>query len=506
MKFPKLHTQILIAMVIGILAGILVKKPADAFEITALHAGEQQVSDLEGWSNLTVYFTAAGITDSLFTINKDAATFLPKLKPILKQKAELSLRVVYPDSRTEQIQNVINIRKAQTFADSVKWMGDLFIRLLNMIAIPLVISTLVVGVSSLGDIRKFTKVGGKTIAIYMSTTAVAITLGLILANSIRPGEQLDSKVRDQLMEQYSADAAEKFTSSAPTNFIDDFLLPLVPKNIFDSLTDGNMLQIVFFAVFVGIVLNIVSKEQGAPVISFFSGISDIMITMVDLVMLTAPLGVFALIMYTVADLGYEILYILFWYGITVVAGLALHAFGVYALMLKMFTKVNILEFYRSIREPQTIAFTTSSSAATLPVSMQCAEEDLGISKSVSGFVLPLGATINMDGTALYQGVAAIFIAQVFGLDLTLAQQLTIVLMATLASVGTAPVPGVGILMLVIILKSVHIPEIGIALILGIDRILDMCRTVTNVTGDLTTATLVASFEGQTITPGKVTES
>lgn len=500
MKFPKLHTQILIALVIGVIAGILVKKPADMIDMVQMTQNELHTFSLEEWQSISVHFTDNDKPDSLTAQNTEAASFLQRVKSVLKTHKSVTVKVVYADTKIRVFENVTALKKPETFANSVKWMGDLFIRLLNMIAIPLVISTLIVGVSSLGDIRKFTKVGSKTIAIYMSTTAIAITLGLVLANTIKPGEQLDSNVRDQLIAEYSTDAAEKFAVQAPSNFIDDFLLPLVPKNIFVSLTDGNMLQIVFFAVFVGIVLNIVKKEQGEPVIKFFSGISDIMITMVDLVMMIAPLGVFALIMFTVADLGYEILYILFWYGMTVIFGLLLQAFGVYALLLKLFTKVNIRDFYRSIREPQTIAFTTSSSAATLPVSMQCAEEDLGISKSVSGFVLPLGATINMDGTALYQGVAAIFIAQVFGLDLSLTQQLTIVLMATLASVGTAPVPGVGILMLVIILKSVHIPEIGIALILGIDRILDMCRTVTNVTGDLTTATLVASLENEKIVP------
>lgn len=498
MKFPKPHTQILLALLFGVIAGILVKKPADSFVVMSdLQSNDSQIV-IERWEKLTFSGFSNNIGDSLIIQKTVKLSPVQKIKPFLKNYEKVTLKVLYSDGRIDNFNQIVSVKKVETFANSIKWMGDLFIRLLNMIAIPLVISTLIVGVSSLGDIKKFTKVGGKTIAIYLVTTAFAITLGLVLANVIKPGEQLDAGTRDQLIAEYSIDAKEKFSKEAPTDFIDDFLLPLVPKNLFDALTKGDMLQIVFFSVFVGIVLNIVGKESGEPVIKFFAGFSDVMIVMVDLVMKIAPLGVFALIMYTVADLGYDILFILFWYAVTVVLGLILQTVGVYGTLLKLFTKRKVFNFFKGIREAQTIAFTTSSSAATLPVSMKCAEENLGISKSISGFVLPLGATVNMDGTALYQGVATVFIAQVFGMDLSILQQLTIVLMATLASVGTAPVPGVGILMLVVILKSVHIPEIGIALILGIDRILDMCRTVTNVSGDLVTATVVASFETEKI--------
>jgi len=257
-----------------------------------------------------------------------------------------------------------------------------------------------------------------------------------------------------------------------------------------------MVQIVFFAVMVGLILTMIRKEKAAPVLNFFDGLSDVMIKMVDVIMIIAPIGVFALIASTVSEFGFEILETLIWYTLVVIFGLALHTFGTYGLLIRLLTKVKYSAFFKGIRRAQTIAFSTSSSAATLPVTMECCQDNLGISKSITSFVLPLGATINMDGTALYQGVAAVFIAQVFGFDLTISQQLTIVFTAVLASIGTAPVPGVGIIMLIIILKSVGIPQEGIALILGMDRILDMCRTVTNITGDALAASFIASTENE----------
>ncbi|MDP3829715.1 MAG: dicarboxylate/amino acid:cation symporter, partial [Ignavibacteriaceae bacterium] len=272
------------------------------------------------------------------------------------------------------------------------------------------------------------------------------------------------------------------------------IVNIIPKNPFDAMANSNMLQIVFFAVAVGIVLTVINRQKAEPVINFFEGLSEVMIKLVDYVMIIAPIGVFALIAATIGEFGFEILGTLIWYSFAVVAGLILHTVGVYGIIIKFFVKVSPLKFFKGIRRAQTIGFSTSSSAATLPVTMEVCQENLGISKSVSSFVLPLGATINMDGTALYQGVAAVFIAQVFGFELNLMQQLTIVFTAVLASIGTAPVPGVGIIMLIIILRSVGIPQEGIALILGVDRILDMCRTVVNVTGDTVAAAVIATSE------------
>jgi len=299
------------------------------------------------------------------------------------------------------------------------------------------------------------------------------------------------------MSSYQEDLGERIETQFEFDLSKE-LVNIVPSNIFEALTSSRMIQIVFFAVMVGLVLTMVNKDKATPVINFFDGLSETMIKMVDVIMYIAPLGVFALISATISEFGFEILQTLLWYALTVILGLSLHMFGVYSLIIKIFTKIKVFYFFKAIRKAQTIAFSTSSSAATLPVNMECCQENLGISKSITSFVLPLGATINMDGTALYQGVAAVFIAQVYGFDLSLSQQLIILFTAVLASIGTAPVPGVGIIMLIIILQSVNIPPEGIALIIGIDRILDMCRTVVNITGDATTASFIAATEKEEI--------
>ena len=297
-----------------------------------------------------------------------------------------------------------------------------------------------------------------------------------------------------MMAMYQDDAAARIDQDISIDVV-DYFVNLVPKNVIEAMAGAEMLQIIFFALMLGIALLFIDKEKAKRVTGFFDGIAEAMIKMVDLIMLIAPYAVFALIAATISVFGFGILKTLIWYVVAVVGGLAVQTFVVYPILLKLLTRgVSLSQFYRAMRPAQLLAFTTSSSAATLPVTIeQC--EKIGAPKSVTGFVLPLGATINMDGTALYQGVAAVFIAQVFGMDLTIAQQLTIVLTATLASIGTAPVPGVGIIMLIIVLRSVGVPETGVALILGVDRILDMCRTATNVTGDATATMFVASSEG-----------
>ncbi|MGB9664374.1 MAG: dicarboxylate/amino acid:cation symporter, partial [Ignavibacteria bacterium] len=357
------------------------------------------------------------------------------------------------------------------------------------------LASLIVGVASLGNLKKLARIGGKTISLYLLTTAIAISIGLILGNLIQPGKQLNTQTRAELVTAYQTEVEKKVQTDIEFNLIDQ-VVNLVPKNVFKAMADAQMLQIVFFALMVGLALTMLSQSKSEPVIKFFDGFSDAMIKLVDLIMKIAPYGVFALISATIAEFGFEILKTLFWYIITVLAGLLIHTVFVYGGLVKFFGKMDPKIFFKGIRRAQIVAFTTSSSAATLPVNMECCEENLGISKSITSFTLPLGATINMDGTALYQGVAAIFISQVFGMNLTLGDQLVIIFTAVLASIGTAPVPGVGIIMLLIILKSVHIPEIGIALILGVDRILDMCRTVTNISGDAAISIVVAKSENQ----------
>jgi len=384
--------------------------------------------------------------------------------------------------------------------------GTIFINALKLIAVPLVLGSLITGVASLSDVGKLGRIGGKTLAIYIGTTAVAITIGLVLANIIQPGKAIPTDVRDSLMATYSANVGDRQASAEMVGQRGplQILVDMVPSNIFGAASDNrNMLQIVFFAIFFGIGLLQIPDKRAKPVLDFFHGVNDVTIRLVDIIMLLAPLGVFALIadmITTVSDgdlnklLG--LLAALSVYCITVIIGLAIQTFGVYPIILRYFTKIKLGKFFKGIGKAQLVAFSTSSSGATLPVTIECCEENLGVSEEVSSFVLPLGATINMDGTALYQGVATIFIAQAVGMDLSIGDQLNVILLAVMASIGTAAVPGAGIIMLIIILETVHVPSAGIALILGVDRILDMLRTVTNVTGDCTVATSIAASEGQ----------
>lgn len=376
----------------------------------------------------------------------------------------------------------------------IKPFGTIFIRLITMIAVPLVLASLIVGSSSMKDIRQFSRIGARALFIFLFTTGLAVTIGLTLANLFEPGNAITGQMKEQLSEKYSSTVSEK-VANVEVNMVDE-LVNIVPTNPFFSLSTrrGEMLQVVFFAIFLGITLSMLPKEKSTPVIQFFDGLNQALIRIIELVMKIAPYGVFALIFAVVADFGFEILRPLGSYVFVVVLGLMVQMFVVYGGMLKALTRVPVGKFFKSMTEVQFVAFSTSSSAATLPVTMNVAEKKIGVREEVASFVLPVGATLNMDGTALYQGVAAVFIAQVYGIELNMVQQLTIVLTATLASIGTAAVPGVGMVMLVMILQTLHIPVEGIALIFGVDRILDMLRTMTNVTGDVAVATIIATKE------------
>lgn len=395
--------------------------------------------------------------------------------------------------------------------DWVKPFGTIFIRLLKMIAVPLVFASLVVGISNLNDIQKLSRMGGKTILIYLFTTLLALSVGVISVNLIRPGDAVTEKTRTELLSMYSDAASSKLEKGAKSQEKMDKVGPLaplvnmVPENVFlASTSNKSMLQVVFVAILLGIAAVMLPEEKKKHFIGFFENLNDILIQLIELIMKIAPIGVFALIGAFVAQLtGFEILLALGKYCFTVILGLLLMVLIVYPVMLKFFTKISILEFYKNIRSAQVLAFSTSSSSATLPVTMENCEKNVGVSNKVASFVLPLGATINMDGTSLYQAVAAIFICQVTGQDLTFIQQLTIIFTALLASIGTAGVPGVGIIMLTIVLGAIGVEEAYIALILGPDRILDMCRTVINVTGDATTATIVAHSENELINPNSI---
>lgn len=384
--------------------------------------------------------------------------------------------------------------------------GTIFVNLLKLIAVPLVLGSLITGVASLSDLKKLSRIGGKTIAIYVSTTAVAVTLGLVAVNLAKPGQYISPEMSQSLQASYESSVAEKTDKAQEAKQRGPLqpLVDMIPDNIVSSAGNNrNMLQVVFFAIFIGIAIVQVGEDKSRHFLGFWRGLNDVVIKSVDNIMLLAPIGVFALIAKTInllvkGDPGqlWTLLGALGFYCIVVVVGLGLQMLLVYGSMLKIFTKVSFRRFYKALGPAQLLAFSTSSSAATLPVTMERCEQNLGVSEEVTSFVLPLGATINMDGTALYQAVAAVFIAQTLGQDLTIANQLTIVMTAVLASIGTAAVPGAGIIMLVVILEAVNVPSAGIALILGVDRLLDMCRTVTNVTGDATVATIVAQSEGQ----------
>lgn len=391
-------------------------------------------------------------------------------------------------------------------ADWIAPFGTIFINLLKLIAIPLVLGSLVSGVASLSDLKKLSRIGGKTIAIYISTTVVSVTIGLLIVNLFNPGKSVPVEMRDKLQATYQTEVESKEASAEMVKERGPLqpLVDMVPGNFFNAASNNrNMLQVVFFAIFLGIGIIQVKGDKGKALLSVFQGLNEVVIKMVDMIMLFAPIGVFALIADTINSIAkdnmqqvVELLSALGFYSIVVVLGLLFQMTIVYPTILKLFTPIKIIDFIKGIAPAQLLAFSTSSSGATLPVTMECCEKNLGVSEEVSSFVLPLGATINMDGTALYQAVAAVFIAQTLGMDLSLGAQITIVLTAVLASIGTAAVPGAGIIMLVIILEAINVPSAGIALILGVDRILDMCRTVTNVTGDATVAITIAATENQ----------
>ena len=385
--------------------------------------------------------------------------------------------------------------------DWIKPWGIIFVNLLKLIAVPLVFASLIKGVASLSDISRLSKIGSRTVMLYLFSTVISVTIGLFFVNTIKPGDSFSEEKKIELREKYSSKAdlkindANNLKNNGPLQFIVD----VVPVNIISSASENkNMLQIIFFAILFGIAIIVIPDAKTEYVRGFFDGVNEIILYMVDLIMRFAPYGVFALLASLVVDFGasIDLFLALGYYSLTVSVGLLLMIFVVYPLLLKLFTKVNYFSFFKAISPAQMLAFSTSSSAATLPVTMDRCENNVGVSKEVSSFVLPLGATINMDGTSLYQAVAAVFIAQAFGYDLDLSAQLTIVLTATLASVGAAAVPGAGMVMLVIVLSSIGIDPEGIALIFAVDRILDMLRTVVNVTGDATVATIVASSDNQ----------
>ena len=388
----------------------------------------------------------------------------------------------------------------ETFTHNwIKPFGTIFINMLKLIAVPLILFSLVSGIANLKDISRLSRMGLKTVSLYILTTLIAVSVGLILVNTIDPGASFPKEEKQKFEERYGADVVKKradaaeLQSESPLQFVID----MVPSNIVNAMSENSrMLQVIFFAIFLGISIILLPEQTTEPVTRFFVGMNDVILKMIDLIMEFAPYGVFALLGAIIVELkGDSALFTsLGLYVVTVISGLAIMIFLVYPIFLKLFTKINYRDFYRGIAPAQMLAFSTSSSAATLPVTMECCEKNLGVSSEVASFVLPIGATINMDGTSLYQAVAAVFIASAFGMDLTFGQQLIIVFTATAASIGSAAVPGAGIVMLVIVLTAIGVPPEGIALIFAVDRPLDMVRTMVNVTGDATISSIIQNIE------------
>jgi Na+/H+-dicarboxylate symporter len=378
-------------------------------------------------------------------------------------------------------------------SDWIKPFGTIFINALKLIAIPLILASLIKGISDLKDISKLSKMGGITITTYLITTVIAVSVGLAIVNIVKPGNTISDETRIELINAYEDDADKKRVAAAETKNSGPLqpIIDIVPSNIINAATDNkNMLQIIFFSILFGISMILIPEKKSKPLKEFFDSLNEVILKIIDLIMSFAPYGVFALLATLIVEAPkWDLLKSLLLYSITLLMGLFL-LIVIYTIAVKLILNKSPNFFFKGILPAQLVAFSTSSSAATLPVTMDRVHNNLKVKKEVSSFVLPIGATINMDGTAVYQAIAAVFIAQTFGLDLSLTAQLGIIVTATLASIGAAAVPSAGIIVLVIVLAQAGIPEAGLALIFAVDRPLDMCRTVVNITGDATVSMIV----------------
>lgn len=376
-------------------------------------------------------------------------------------------------------------------------LGKIFLNFLIMMVIPLVFASLSLGVAQIGDLKKLGKIGFKTISYFIVVTTVAVIIGLLLVNIIRPGDYLPATTKTQLMDSFKGQATEIKQTTEKTEFGIQTFVNIIPRNPIAAVAKPNpdMLALIFFSLIVGIALTLINQEKAAPLIKILEGINDVTVVVINIAMKLAPYGVFALIFSVTSRFGFELLVALSMYVVTVILGLALHLFGTFPVLLKFLSKYNPVKFFKKIETVILTAFSTSSSSATLPTTISVSQTNLGIPSQITGFVLPLGATMNMNGTALFEGVTVLFLAQVFGVNLSLGMQLIVILMSVLTAIGSAGVPSGSIPLLVMVLAMVNIPPEGIAIILGVDRILDMSRTVLNVTGDITCAAYIAKSEG-----------
>jgi Na+/H+-dicarboxylate symporter len=500
-KMP-LHVKILIGMFVGIIFGFVAVNIGGPSESQIAQANKQKLeldNTIAERDALAQELGKLQDSSQLTTSNDVDFTRVDELKKEIDQL----------DSEIVALRKSARLPDAKGKSFVIDWIkpwGQIFVNLLKLIAIPLIVASLLKGISDLKDMTKFRKIGGRSMLMYIGTTIIAICLGLVVVNIIDPGLGISKDTMETMTQNFGdnpnltskIDQANAQNEAGPL----DFFVNIVPNNIFEALRiNENMLQVIFFVIFFGITMLLLPAEKVRPVKDFFDALNDIVLKMVDLIMLAAPIAVFALIAAViVSSEDPAILKALLWYAMAVVIGLIL-MMGVYLLIIGIYVKKSPFWFLKRFAPAQLMAFTTSSSAAALPVTMECVEEHLGVEKEVSSFVLPVGATINMDGTSLYQAVAAVFIAQALGVELGMMDQVTIVLTALMASIGAAAVPGAGMIMLVIVLQSIgkFTPEqiaIGLALIFAVDRPLDMLRTTINVTGDAVVAMAVAKSVGK----------
>ncbi|MFH1762733.1 MAG: dicarboxylate/amino acid:cation symporter [Gemmatimonadota bacterium] len=382
--------------------------------------------------------------------------------------------------------------------------GQAFIRLLIMIVIPLVMASLIIGTASLGDLKKLGRIGIKTIGYYLVATALAVALGLVVASTVKPGAGLDEGVKAQLLSDYAGTNEARLQSMQEPPGLQDILFNIIPRNPFASMANMDMLQIIFFALFLGIALTVLTEKKRKPLIDVLESVNDAMVVIVEMIMKIAPYGVFILIASVAGRFGFGVIVSLLQYVLVGIGTMILFTLTFYPITLKFFSGMSPVFFFKRFYEVMVFAFSTSSSNAALPINLKITEEDLGVSRDVASFVLPLGATVNMNGTGIYHGVSTIFIAQVYGITLTPGQLVIVVITATLASIGAAGVPGIGFITLAIVLEALGIPLEGLAMVLGVERILDMTRTAVNVTGDSAAAVWVAKTEGELNIPSKDT--
>ena len=508
----QLYTKILIGMAVGVVLGIFlgpasfllpasgVQRSADA-RVVSTPGGEEEVVLARGMDNARIVEV------------RDGAEAWLQIEWTLRARDLLKLQEgggkVAGTARAGQkvqgwvLESFPEVRRysplGQTMVDLVEWVGRLFLALIKMVVVPLVFCSLVVGVASLGDFRKLGRLGGRTVLYFTATTVLALVVGMGLANIIKPGHMMSEEDRTVLLASYSGEATDTVKDAAEAPSVVDQIISIVPENPLAALAKGEMLQIIFFAIMLGIALTLMPGRRSQLVVNLLDRLNDAMVMLVHVVMKLAPYGVAALLFKVVGTTGTSVLLALGAYGAVVLAGLAVHLLLVYGTVVKFGARLPLAGFLRALRPAQLLAFSTSSSSATLPVTKECCEENVGVSPEVSSFVLPLGATVNMDGTALYQGVAALFIAQIYGMDLGLAEQVTVVVSATLASVGAAGVPGAGMVTLAMVLTQIGVPTEGLALILGLDRLLDMFRSSVNVTGDASATAFMARLEGEKLT-------